>query len=161
MLGKWLCLVRTFSHWFFFSFTLQVGWHKCFHRAPPPHLPSEQSLASCGSTSPLSKISPGHFPPYRKWQEMTLLDLAVRQHFLQSLLRGSEVFEKVDWERLGPWDGFSVIRSWSHGKTWVCVYVDSCIISLWTKHLSENRDIDASLVPTATGKVPVTSVHLK
>lgn len=58
--------------------------------------PSEQNLASCGSTSPLSKISPGHFPPYRKRQEMTLLDLAVRQHFLQSLLRGSKVCEKVD-----------------------------------------------------------------
>lgn len=58
--------------------------------------PSEQNHACCSSTGPPSKISPGHSPPYRKRQEMTLLDLAVRQHFLQSLLRGSEVCEKVD-----------------------------------------------------------------
>lgn len=139
----------------FFHSCCRLGDINAFPLSQPT--PSGQNLASRGSTSPLSKISPGHFPPYRKRQEMTLLDLAVRQHFLQSLPRGSEVCEKVDWERLGPWDKFTVV--------WVCVYMDSCIFSLSTLpntslRIDASRAVtdwfhwDADKVHTAIGKVP-------
>lgn len=64
------------------SFMLQVGSDMLFQPYNPP--PSGQNLMSCGSISPLSKISPGHFPPSRKrlcwiWHRGSTFSRACRQ----------------------------------------------------------------------------------
>lgn len=73
---KMVTYYQNILHWFHFSGMLQVGrgtFSTCTcskSDLTDPH----------GSTSP-SKISLSHFPPGRKWEKMTLLHLAVRQHF--------------------------------------------------------------------------------
>lgn len=96
------------KHFHTHLFHSHCSLHKCISTQRAPPFFSEPCFLWL--TGRLSKISPSHFPPYRKRQEMTLLDLAVRQHFLQSLLRGSEVCEKVDWDRLGPCEPFWELR---------------------------------------------------